>query len=91
MGPTTTTTLAPTTTVTPTTTTLAPTTSVPTVAAPTTSTSTSTPETVLNAPPTVPALPRTGVDVVAVAMLGFGLVLLGAAALELRRQRTTVG
>ena len=70
---------------------LAPTTSVPTVAAPTTSTSASPPETVLDAPPTVPALPRTGVDVVAVAMLGAGLLLLGAAALELRRQRTTAG
>ena len=51
----------------------------PRVAAPTTSTSTSPPETVLNAPPTVPALPRTGVDVVALAMLGAGLLLLGAA------------
>ena len=43
----------------------APTTSVPAVAAPTTSTSAPPPETVLSAPPAVPALPRTGVDVVA--------------------------
>jgi hypothetical protein len=98
--PSTTTTLPPTTTTTSTTTTstippattttvgAATTTStlgVPAVATPTTSTSTP-PETVLSAPPSVPTLPRTGGDAVALAALGLGLVLLGAAAVELRRE-----
>jgi LPXTG-motif cell wall-anchored protein len=94
----TTTTLAPTTTTTATTPASTTATTIPsttttflaptTTAAPTTTVPTTVPVTVLNSPPSVPTLPRTGVDTVGATLLAIGLLLLGAAALELRREMT---
>jgi hypothetical protein len=77
---TTTTTLPPTTTSTvpPTTTTTVPATTLP----PPTTTTTAPPVSVLGGPPAAPTLPRTGFDPVAWLLVGAGLLLLGAAALD---------
>ena len=81
-APTTTTTTAPTTTTAAPTTTSAPSPPAPEPAPPTPA---APPPTVLGAPPVVPALPRTGADTTALVLLGTGLLLLGAAALDARR------
>jgi hypothetical protein len=89
-APTTTTTAAPTTTSTTTTvppTTTSTTTSTTLPPATTSTTPPSTPPlTVLSTPPAVPSLPRTGVDSAGLVLLATGLLLLGTAALEARRQ-----
>jgi LPXTG-motif cell wall-anchored protein len=63
------------------------TTSIAAVVPPSTTSTTPPPETVLSGPPTVPTLPRTGVDAVAFVLLAAGLILLGAAASDVARLR----
>ena len=93
--PTTTTTTPPTTTTAAPATTVAPSTTLALIPPSTTSTTapasstTAPPVTVLSAPPTTPALPRTGVDALGLVLLATGLLLLGFAALEARRQRVS--
>ncbi|MFZ6004729.1 MAG: MSCRAMM family protein [Actinomycetota bacterium] len=86
--PTTTTTAPPTTT-----TTVPPTTAPPTTTVPPTTAPAATPVTVLAAaptpppPPAAPALPRTGVDALTLALFGSGLVLVGRSLVEAGRSR----